>query len=399
MIQERFYWITLALGVLVYWLAPPRLRPWALAAVSIGYVARLDAVIAGSLMLWILAFYYLGRIAVERRGTMAWLVPALIVAILSYLGHFKYLPVLLHEFSSNANDAALALVVPLGISYFTFKLIHYAVETRRQSLPTHGFGDFLAYMFMFPIYTAGPIERFDHFMRNRAEAWRHQDLLEGALRIAYGLIKKFVVGGIVLIWIRDSFAGGDVEELLGSLDAIHPIQVWLFVITAYLLIYMDFSAYSDIAIGSSRLFGIRIMENFNFPVVAPNIGNFWKRWHMTLAGWCQSYIYMPTIALTRNPYVAVLATFTAIGLWHAASVLWLLWGLYHAIGVMLFLTWARWQRKLRRKPSKGLAAAAASRVGTFLFVAASFSFTSVYGHGTSHDALRILARLVGINLA
>lgn len=397
MIQSLTYWLALFASVFAFWIAPRNARPWVLAGTSILYVATLDVVVTASLLGWIIAFFFLSRVAAGG-GRYSWLLPALVISILSYLAYFKYLPVILHALGPEADNGPLRLIVPLGISYFTFKLIHYAIEMKRSSLPEHGPGDFLAYIFMFPIYTAGPIERFDHFMRNRAERFDRQDVLEGLTRIVHGLIKKFILGGLVLISLRDAYAAEGVRQLLADLSSVHPLRVWLFVILTYLIIYMDFSAYSDIAIGSSRLFGIRIMENFNFPVIAVNIGNFWKRWHMTLAGWCQSYIYMPTIGITRNPYVAVIATFTAIGVWHGASWLWLLWGLYHALGVVAFLSWSRWRRKKGHKSRPGGASVAFGRIATFLFVAASFSFTSVYGHGNAYDAVRIMARLVGIVL-
>ena len=120
---------------------------------------------------------------------------------------------------------------------------------------------------------------------------------------------------------------------MANIDTIAIWKVWGFLALTYLYAYLDFSAYTDIAIGASRLFGIKIMENFNFPILAINISDFWKRWHMTLAGWCQTYIYMPVMARTRTPYAAVFATFTMMGLWHGATAGWLLWGLYHATGV------------------------------------------------------------------
>jgi alginate O-acetyltransferase complex protein AlgI len=162
---------------------------------------------------------------------------------------------------------------------------------------------------------------------------------------------------------------------------------------------MDFSAYSDIAIGASRLFGIRIMENFDFPILAQNIANFWQRWHMTLGRWCQSYVYMPMIGLTRNPYIAVYCTWLAIGLWHAGSLNWVFWGLYHGTGVAIFVAWGRFKR--RKKwffLDKIVILRYMSIPVTFLFVSGSGSFTAIYGHGGVYDGFRILAKLIFINL-
>jgi alginate O-acetyltransferase complex protein AlgI len=141
------------------------------------------------------------------------------------------------------------------------------------------------------------------------------------------------------------------------------------------------------------------MENFNWPIFAPNIGNFWKRWHMTLAGWCQAYIYMPTIGLTRNPYVAVYSTMLVMGLWHAGTFHWVFWGLYHATGIVTYLTWAGYKRRRRWMFLDQNAAVRSVAVAiTFLFVTGGFAFTSTYGHTGPFESFRILAKLFFIDL-
>jgi alginate O-acetyltransferase complex protein AlgI len=140
------------------------------------------------------------------------------------------------------------------------------------------------------------------------------------------------------------------------------------------------------------------MENFNWPIIARNIGEFWTRWHMTLAGWCQAYVYLPTIGWTRNPYLAVYATFLAMGLWHAGSMHFVCWGLYHATGVAVFQLWRRSQFRRRSKfLDRGLWRHAGVPV-TFLFVAGSFAFTFTHGVGNWFDGFRILLRMAAVNV-
>ena len=321
--------------------------------------------------------------------------PLLILAITTFLAIFKYIPPLLDALSSSPVERHL--VIPLGISFYTFKLIHYAIEVGRKNIKAHGLQDFLSYMFLFPIFTAGPIERFDHFLANRSTRLTRDDVAVGGTRIVHGLIKKFFLGEMVF---RPLMQGVSVEQLLLMLDGQPSWKVWGYLFAMHLYVYMDFSAYSDIAIGGSRLFGIRILENFNWPVFAPSIGNFWKRWHMTLAGWCQAYVYMPILGLTRNPYAAVFSTFLIMGLWHAGSLNWIGWGLWHATGVTIFLTWGRYKRlrpKLRALEKKPLYQLACMGL-TFAFVAAGYAFTITHHHGGIGGAFRILAKLVGIDV-
>lgn len=288
-----------------------------------------------------------------------------------------------------------SFVVPIGVSYYTLKLIHYSVESSRGSLHKHTLGDFIIYMLLLPTFSAGPIERFDHFCENRTHQWSWDLLLDGTMRICHGLIKRFAIIEVVLLPLHGELRTiGDFIEVLETLPF---YRVWWFLILTYLTAYLDFSAYSDIAIGTSRLFGIRIMENFNFPIAAPNLTEFWRRWHMTLAGWCQRYIYMPMIGFTRSPYLAVYATFLTMGLWHDAAFQWLAWGLYHATGITIHQTWARRRRK-RRKKEPSTVARLAGWLLTFLFVSAGYAFVSGYRQAPIVDSFRLLMRAFAIPL-
>ncbi len=394
MIQSPLFFLTLAASALVYWLLPSRFRDGFLAVVSFLYLARLDAVVVTTLVGWTLLFFYLAPHAIAAKKMRQLVVPGLILAILTYLAYHKYVPVLVSIFSNEVLE--IPVLVPLGISYFTFKLIHYAVEASRGNIQDRSLPRFFCYIFLFPIFTAGPIERFDHFVSNREVSWQLQSTVDGVTRIMHGLIKMFVIASL----LRPSFFGGRIPELnevATNAGAFHPLQVWAFLVVSYLRAYMDFSAYSDIAIGASRLYGFRIMENFNFPVLAQNIGEFWRRWHMTLVGWCQSYIYLPMIGLTRRPYVAVYSTFVVIGLWHGGVSNWLLWGLYHATGVSIFLTWSRLRRSWGWQPSNNVFRLFVGVPATFAFVTGSYAFSTTEGYG-AWAALQIFARLFGINM-
>ena len=395
MIQSGAFWLFLLGSVILYWVLPRRLRFGAIALASFVYVSTLDWQSATALLVWSLAFFYLIPLAVGGGGWRRWLVPALILGVLGYLAYFKYIPPIIDAIMPT--DVERNFIIPLGISYFTFKLIHYAIEVARGNVTDRSLQSFLLYIFFFPIFTAGPIERFDHFLASREDRPSVEAMVNGLSRIIYGLIKKFVFGGMILLPLLRLVT--DASVLLERLDVLPVYKVWGFLVISYLYVYMDFGASSDIAIGASRLFGITIMENFNFPVLAPNISNFWKRWHITLAGWVQAYIYLPVIGLTRNPYLAIYSTMTVMALWHAGSPHWIAWGWYHATGMIIYLNWSRFKRKRRITFPDNVPVLRHIGVPiTFIFVTGSYAFTTTYQHASLYGALRILAKLINIDL-
>lgn len=396
MIQSATFWLILLLSVVLFWILPLRARYWFLGGASYCYLITLDPVAVTVLIFWGLLFFYVAPQALADRRYSPLVVIGLIVVIAGYLIYEKYWPTI--AFQLHLQGGEHPVLVPLGISYFTFKLIHYAVEVGRGNITDRSLSKFFSYLFLFPIFTAGPIERFDHFTANLEERWKLEFAVEGLTRIVHGLIKIFVFAQVVHVGAEKLGVPISHAKLLGGLAEASVFEVWGFAVTAYLYAYLDFSAYSDIAIGASRLFGIRIMENFRFPILARNISDFWKRWHMTLAGWCQSYVYMPIIGRTRNPYLAVYGTFLIMGIWHGATAGWVMWGLYHATGVAGYLTWTRVKRTrfpaLQARNPKVLELAGLPL--TFLFVSGSYAFSSTGGGGG--DAVRVFLKLWGVNL-
>ncbi len=386
MIQTPIYWFVLAACVAAFWAIPRPFRMGFLALASFGYLLSLEPVGVVVLAGWALLFYLLAPKAAAEGSAWRWVTPGLILAILGYLAYFKYAPPLVAAASGEA--APHDLVIPLGISYFTFKLIHYAIETGRGNIKDRSPQTFCCYIFLFPIFTAGPIERLDHFIANREQSVSIQSLAQGTTRIFQGLIKKLVIGDMVL---ANGF--GDLTTWqVGHDSAVTTPAVWLYVTTVYLTTYMDFSAYSDIAIGASRLFGLRIMENFNWPILAPNISDFWKRWHMSLVNWCMAYIYMPALGLRRNPYIAAYATFIVIAFWHAASWNWIVWGLYNATGLIVFQTWLRYRKRRGWKFFDRPLGRCAAVATTFLFVTCGYPF--VMGNDSVYTSCRVLAKML-----
>jgi len=253
-------------------------------------------------------------------------------------------------------------IAPLGLSYLTFELIHVVVERRRGRIGEMSFTDLLAFVFFAPARIAGPIKRFPQFRDSvDAAALSGDDVYAGVLRILLGLAKKFLLADVLALTVAES-------EYVSSTR-----QAWLVVIAFGLQLYLDFSAYSDIAIGFARTLGIRLPENFNRPYLAANIREFWERWHITLSQWVRDYVFTPlgrALFGTRlRPYpaaiaaISYLATFAIVGAWHGLEPRFVLWGLYHGALLAIFNLWRRYV-----PPSDSRALRALGIVVTFFFV-------------------------------
>lgn len=380
MILSALFWLGLLLGVPAYWAAPARLRPGLLAGISVVMVAYLAPWVALALLVWTVSFYHLLRRESTQR-VAAW---AFGLGLLGALFVFKYAAPL---------GLVSGLMVPIGLSFFTFKLLHYGIEVRRGKMQQHTLFELLSRVFLFPAFTAGPIERFDHFLANRDERLSRQSLAEGLTRVAHGLIKKLLIAEMGLRYLLKN---NTAERVILRLDALTPAEVWTFAVLSFLWLYMDFSGYSDLAIGASRLFGVRLAENFNWPLIARTPTEFWRRWHVSLSDWCQNYVYLPALLRSRSPYFAALLTFTVMGLWHAGSLPWLAWGLWHSVGLILNTLW---QRFAKRRGWRWAITGPWSYLTvplTFAWVCIAHLITTVHGVGTLSDALHLVGRLFGL---
>ncbi len=400
MIYSSIWWLFLLLGPILYWSLPARLRAPFLMVTSVALLA----VYAGSALLVMLlvglvaygAFHPVVDRLPERLQRVA-RSPFPFAFVLGYFVIAKYIPPLAN--SIGQGGSFLDFAVPLGVSYFSFKLLHYVLEMRRGNIPAHSFSDYGSWLFCAPIFTAGPIERFEHYLRERHDqSFKWDFVVEGALRIAQGLVKKHFLAVLFIELLQHVSGGGNLASMLSGLDGANPAALWGAMLLTLVLVYLDFSAYSDIAIGSSLLFGLRIMENFNFPFIATSLPNFWQRWHMTLASFCRAYIYMPMIGLTRNPYYAATATFGVMGLWHAASLHWITWGLWHGFGMSVVAAWGRYAGKHKWRLFKTSLGAVVGWFLTICFVSLGGTFTALHGVASYSDAWRMVLRAFGISL-
>ena len=268
-----------------------------------------------------------------------WLLSASILNIL-ILVFYKYTGFIFYEinnlFSCSVNPPFIVskAAIPIGLSYFTLSSISYHIDIYRADTKAEkNFIRFFLYIAFFPKVLAGPIVRYKEMMDQlRVRSYTLKDFSTGAERFILGLAKKVLIADSIAIVSDRVFAIP--PETLTQMDA------WMGVFLYTLQIYVDFSAYSDMAIGLAGMFGFKIPENFNFPYIARSVQAFWQRWHMSLSSWLRDYLFVPLSIRYRNAgkagvMISAFVTFGICGLWHEPGWNFLVWGLIHAAFISL----------------------------------------------------------------
>ncbi len=228
--------------------------------------------------------------------------------------------------------------MPLAISFFTFEFAHYLTDIYKGSQPIRNAGDFTLFSIYFPSIVSGPIKRYQPFTESLKRGIPHPMhnplALKGAGRVLLGFSKKMLVADNCSVAIA----------LLEKADQWNTSSVVALIVLLTIRILFDFSGYSDIAIGLAEICGIEVPQNFNFPYAARNIQDFWRRWHMSLSSWIRDYIYIPLGGSRAAPWRRALNLLLAMGLcglWHGAAWNFVLWGLYHGMGMSVHALWAK----------------------------------------------------------
>ncbi|MGE5251919.1 MAG: MBOAT family O-acyltransferase [Bacteroidota bacterium] len=239
-----------------------------------------------------------------------------------------------------------SLSFPLGLSYISFQVISYLVDVRREAVaPEKSLINFAFYVLLFPKLLAGPIVRYrtvaDQLPAPSIEA---EQIASGIRRFILGLAKKILIADVLAKVVNAVF--------VLPMDGISPLAAWLALISYALQIYYDFSGYADMAIGLASMLGLRFIENFNYPYVAQSVGEFWRRWHISLSSWFRDYVFFP-LERRRLPVVGqplnILIVFLLTGLWHGVTINFVVWGLLHGVFIALeSLFLGRWLQKLYR---------------------------------------------------
>ena len=298
-----------------------------------------------------------------------------IILNLGILATFKYYDFFVTEFGQlfhiSTDGLLLKVILPVGISFYTFQALSYSIDVYRGKIePTTDIIAFFAFISFFPQLVAGPIERatnlLPQFLKKRE--FDYDTAVDGMRQILWGLFKKIVVADNCAVYVDQVFSNYTNES--GS-------TLLLAAIFFTFQIYGDFSGYSDIAIGTAKLFGIKLMRNFNVPYFSRDIAEFWRRWHISLTTWFRDYVYIPLggsrvskAKVIRNTFIIFLVS----GLWHGANWTFIVWGAYHAL-LFLPLILTGKNRKYTNQVAEGRILPTLKELGQMLLT----FFLSVFG--------------------
>ena len=367
---------------------------------SVLFYAMMDMRMLPMLVVMTLMFYgtgqWIGRLRNKgSESAAAWLTRATVVVGLLPLLYFKYYGFFYGEICSMLGRESVALgpLLPLGISFFTFRLLSYAIEVNRGTLePTRDVVAFGVYVMFFPTLMAGPIDRPQQLLPQLATDRKadYSMLVGGLKRFVWGCFMKICVADQLFVFIDVVFA--QYKEWSGGMivlaAVLYPLQL-----------YADFAGYSHMAIGLSRMLGLKVAENFNRPFFAQNVAEYWRRWHMSLTSWLTDYVFIPLNLSFRNldrwgTILACVVNFLLVGFWHGANWTYGLFGIYYALLFVPLILRGRMNKKAKVKWSHGwlLPPAALLRiVGTYLLiVVGQIIFRSV----SVPDAFGFMAKIV-----
>jgi len=264
---------------------------------------------------------------------------------LGFLGVFKYynffissFAALLSSFGLQAHYSTLQVILPVGISFYTFHGLSYVIDIYNDRIqPERNFVNYSVFVCFFPLLVAGPIERATHLLPQitRERTFDYHKAVDGLRQILWGLFKKIVIADNCANIVNEVFAGyGHQSASNLALGAV------LFAFQ----IYGDFSGYSDIALGTARLLGIELLRNFGFPYFSRDIAEFWRRWHISLTTWFRDYLYIPLGGSRGSKWMSIRNTFVIFlvsGFWHGANWTFILWGAFHAVLFLPLLIFGR----------------------------------------------------------
>lgn len=333
------YLLFLPLTFLVYWSIKRRsIQNLFIVAASYFFYACWDWHFLSLIVITTLSSYAAGC-AMDRPGAGRQMRFAVFLASIALnlfiLGVFKYYDFFSRSFSSllalfgiSADYPTLNIILPVGISFYTFQAVGYTIDVyRRQMAACRSLVDFSAFICFFPQLVAGPIEPASHLLPQlrHSRSFDYHNAVTGMRLILWGLFKKMVVADNCAITVDMVWS-----DYTGYSSGMLFVASLLFTVQ----IYCDFSAYSEIAVGSAKLLGIELLDNFKTPYFSTSIPEFWRRWHITLMNWFQTYIYIPLGGSRMGRFVTlrnVFIVFLFSGLWHGANFTFIVWGLFHAL--------------------------------------------------------------------
>lgn len=335
-----FLWLFLPLVFCSYYLIDKRFKNILLLISSIIFYAW-GGVIYSLIMLSSIIINYIFALLIDKaiednnlKNKKIYLALCIIIN-LSILGYFKYTNFIISIINSLSQNKIIELtniVLPIGISFYTFQALSYVIDVYRgHNKAQKNIFNLALYISFFPQLIAGPIVKYhdiENQILNRNESL--ENIFYGIKRFIYGLSKKVILANM--------FALSCDEILKQPTDELGTALVWCASVLYTLQIYYDFSGYSDMAIGLGKMFGFNFLENFNYPYISKSIKEFWRRWHISLSTWFKEYLYIPLGGNRKRKlftYINLLIVFFATGLWHGASYNFILWGLFHGFFLVI----------------------------------------------------------------
>ena len=340
----------------------------------------------GVLLLCSILFNYMAGVLIMRYAQQAHRVLMVAVAAnLAVLAYYKYANFLVDNLVWTTGWALSLqkVILPIGISFFTFTQIAYLVDVYRKIAREYSILHYVLFVTYFPHLVAGPIihhkEMMPQFADSRNNVLNWENVFRGLCLFSIGLFKKVIIADQFALWANAGY---------GSVQPLTLLEAWITSLSYTLQIYFDFSGYTDMAIGASLMLNIVLPLNFNSPYQAVNIQDFWRRWHMTLSRWLRDYVYIPlggSRQSTGRTYINLLLTFLIGGLWHGASWTFVVWGALHGVATAAHKAWQDRGGRMPMWLGWGM---------TFLFVHISWVF---FAADSLADAMRVLRGMMGLN--
>lgn len=375
------FFVFLAVSFLLYYGLNHKFRQAVLLFASMYFIAMLSPNLVLFTIAFIILNYFFGRILENQLDTkwrlkVFWVAVYANIAILAFYKYINFLfeniNSLLNLFSVPGEIPYLSLIVPVGISYYTFQALGYIIRiNRRAEKAERNFINFANYLAFFPKFLAGPVERSNHFFPqvNARIEFKEENITAGLRLFLWGMFKKVVIGNnlgapVGLVYDHMQNYSGLPLIIIFFLQAIH--------------LYCDFSGYTDMALGVARIFGINLVDNFNRPFFAKNVGEFWRRWHISLSSWCNDFIFSPFIVKYRRfgnqaAVAGIFVSFFVIGIWHGANWTFIMVGILQGIAISYEFSTKRKRLQIASKLPANVVVFL-SRVLTYLF----FSFTLIF---------------------
>lgn len=342
--------IILSISILVYWvIMPGGWRKYFLFALSLFFIMIASIPWAIYFLFNVVLTYLVGSLIIKNGKNKKLIIVPVLIWLVGSLCYFKYTNTIVEALSNIGIKFSIfpplhfhKILLPIGMSYIIFRLIHYLVELYRNNVPRGSFIDFALYVLFFPTFLAGPVDRFQRFypQTQGENNFNTAEFNYGLFRLARGLIKKFIVADNFINLIMPVLHAPQEYTRAVVMCAVYGLAIQ---------IYLDFSGYTDMAIGVARLFGYKIMENFNRPFFQSNIALFWRNWHISVYSWIRDYFFFPLFGYRASNiklYAGIFVSMVVFMLWHAATIGFLILGIYHGIGLIVWQLFQELKKKI-----------------------------------------------------